>query len=98
MDTITSNMQLAILILPGRNGNSPIYAATKKVCLEERPVPSQIVLSGTLSRGKNIASIMSGILIQINAKIGGTPWVIRDIPLSNVPTMLISLETVKKGD
>ena len=43
-------------------------------------MPSQVVLSNTISRGKNIRSICSKILIQICAKVGGEPWAIERLP------------------
>ena len=60
--------------------------------LEEIPVVSQVVLTSTISRGKNVRSIVSRILIQICAKIGGVPWTVDQIPLLDKPTMVCGID------
>ena len=60
--------------------------------LQEMPVVSQVILTNTLSRGKNIRSIVSKILIQICAKIGGIPWTIDQMPLLEKPTMICGID------
>ena len=37
-------------------------------------------------------SIVSKILIQINAKIGGIPWTVTNLPLMNVPAMIVAID------
>ena len=32
------------------------------------------------------------LLNQINAKLGGTPWAISDLPLTDVPTMICGMD------
>ncbi|KAG8042448.1 hypothetical protein G9C98_005082 [Cotesia typhae] len=50
-----------------------VYAAVKKKCCLDRPVPSQVVLSKNLA-SKGAMSIATKIAIQMNCKIGGAPW------------------------
>ena len=64
----------------------------KKLLIGTYPVPSQVVLAQTISRGKNLRSICNKILIQINAKIGGVPWSIRSQPFFNRPSMVIGYD------
>jgi len=64
----------------------------KRLLLTKLPVPSQVVLCGTLQRGKNIRSIVSKILIQICAKLGGVPWAVDNLPLMDQPTMVCGLD------
>ena len=61
------------------------------------PVPSQVVLHNTISRGKNLRSIVNKILIQMNAKLGGCPWAISDMPFTNKPTMVIGYDVFHKA-
>lgn len=69
-----------------------LYDEIKKLLLEEIPVVSQVVLVGTIRSGKNVRSIVSKILIQICAKIGGVPWTINEMPLLERPAMVCGLD------
>ena len=64
--------------------------------MTERPIPSQVILSNTISRGKNLRSICNKILIQINAKIGGEPWAVSDMPLMDKPCMIVGYDIFHK--
>jgi aubergine len=55
-----------------------------------------VVLSNTISRGKNVRSICNKILIQICAKIGGEPWAISDMPFFDKPTMICGIDVYNK--
>jgi aubergine-like protein len=65
--------------------------------LKEIPVPSQVVLANTISKGKNVRSICNKILIQICAKIGGEPWAIDNMPFCDVPAMVCGLDVYHKA-
>lgn len=60
--------------------------------MSEFPVPSQVVLCNTISKGKNLRSIVNKILIQINAKIGGIPWAVDNLPFMDKPTMICGMD------
>lgn len=64
------------------NNRSDRYSAIKKKCFIDRPVPSQVCLSRTLSH-KSIKSIATKIAIQMNCKLGGAPWRV-EIPLDGM--------------
>lgn len=55
-------------------------------------MPSQVVLVGTIQRGKNLRSIVSKVLIQMNAKVGGIPWAIDKLPFMDEPTMVCGMD------
>ena len=87
-----------VCILDGQKGKAPIYDSLKKLLTTEMPVPSQVVLAQTISKGRNLRSICNKILIQINAKIGGQPWSIRSVPYFDLPSMIIGYDIHhKKG-
>jgi aubergine-like protein len=48
---INPNVQAVVLIIPGSRGKGPLYNDLKRLLLGKYPVPSQVVLSGTLSKG-----------------------------------------------
>jgi len=89
---LDNEVQVAIVLLPGSKGNSVLYNEIKRLLLEEIPVVSQIVLVGTIRAGKNLRSIVSKILIQICAKIGGVPWTLEDMPLLERPSMICGMD------
>jgi hypothetical protein len=60
--------------------------------LEEIPVCSQCVLTGTIKYEKNLKAIGSKILAQIVSKIGGVPWAIENLPLMEKRTMICGLD------
>lgn len=74
--SINPSVQAVVLLLPGQKGKAPLYDDLKRLMINEIPVPSQVVLCNTISKGKNVRSICNKILIQICAKIGGEPWAV----------------------
>lgn len=98
--TIKQNLkpgvQAIVLILQGNKNNATLYAPLKKLLIETVPVPSQVVLANTISRGKNLRSIVNKIFMQISAKIGCVPWAISDLPLSDKPISVIGYDVHHK--
>lgn len=84
-----------MFILPGQKKKGLHYNEIKKTLLVDYPIPSQVVLQSTISRGKNLRSIISKILIQINAKRGGIPWSVSQMPFTEKPTMIVGVSQVK---
>ncbi|CAB3247796.1 unnamed protein product [Arctia plantaginis] len=70
-----------ILCVLARNF-SDRYEAIKKKCTVDRAVPTQVVCSRSMTN-KSAMSIATKIAIQINCKLGGSPWRV-DIPLGNL--------------
>lgn len=69
-----------------------LYDDVKRFLLTEYPIPSQVILTSTIQRGKNLRSIMSKVLIQMNAKLGGVPWAVDNLPFMNEPTMICGMD------
>jgi aubergine-like protein len=69
-----------------------LYDDVKRFLLTDFPIPSQVVLTSTIQKGKNLRSIVNKILIQINAKIGGIPWAVDNLPLMSKPTMICGMD------
>lgn len=80
------------------NKNSPIYADMKYVCLKEIGILHQNVCEKSLQ--KNIMSVCSNIVLQMNAKIGKPLWTVENT-YKNLPTktMLVGIDVYqgKKG-
>jgi len=81
-----------VCLIPGQKGNNPVYEEIKRFLLTEYPIPSQCVLTKTVSRGKNLGSIVAKIIIQMNAKLGGIPWAVDKLPFMDQPTMICGLD------
>nr|AEX15557.1 piwi protein 3 [Pleurobrachia bachei] len=66
------------------------YDAIKKHCCIERPIPSQVILKRTLSNPARMLSVVTKIVMQMNAKMGGELWGVH-IPMQNV--MYVGIDT-----
>jgi aubergine len=95
-ENLNPSVQAVVLLLPGAKGKAPLYDDLKRLLINEIPVPSQVVLCNTISKGKNVRSICNKILIQICAKIGGEPWAVDKMPFLNKPTMVCGMDIFHK--
>ncbi|XP_043284504.1 piwi-like protein Siwi [Venturia canescens] len=75
-----ANPQLIFCLV--MNNRADRYAAIKKKCCIDRPVPTQCMLAKNMS-AKGVQSIATKIAIQMNCKIGGAPWAV-NIPASGL--------------
>lgn len=91
------DVNLAIYILKGPKTGNRTYKAIKRFIMNEAPVPCQVVNAKTLAGRRNMRSIVNKILIQINAKLGGIPWAVDNLPFSDKPTMVLGISTLLKG-
>ncbi|KOC60009.1 Piwi-like protein 1 [Habropoda laboriosa] len=79
-NNIQQTVSLMIVIFPTNRTDK--YSAVKRVCCVEMPVPSQVIISKTISRSDKLKSITEKIALQINCKIGGALWALA-IPMEN---------------
>ncbi|NP_001098067.2 piwi-like protein Ago3 isoform X1 [Bombyx mori] len=85
---ITSSVQLVVAICSTKRDDR--YAAIKKVCCADNPVPSQVINARTLMNTNKIRSITQKILLQLNCKLGGTLWSI-SIPFKSA--MIVGIDS-----
>ena len=62
-EQLNEGVQMVVLLLPGSKGRCNLYDDVKNYLLTEFPIPSQVVLTSTIQRGKNLRSIISKVLI-----------------------------------
>ncbi|XP_073961880.1 piwi-like protein Ago3 isoform X1 [Choristoneura fumiferana] len=86
--SITSNTQLVVCMCPTSRDDR--YAAIKKICCAENPVPSQVINARTVMNAQKVRSVTQKILLQINCKLGGTLWNI-SIPFKTA--MVVGIDT-----
>ncbi|XP_054269475.1 piwi-like protein Ago3 isoform X2 [Macrosteles quadrilineatus] len=79
-ESVTEKTQLVVVIFPTQREDR--YSAIKKFCCLDRPVPSQVINSRTISKPDKLRSIVQKIALQINCKLGGSLWSVR-IPFAN---------------
>ncbi|XP_065077054.1 protein aubergine-like [Ochlerotatus camptorhynchus] len=69
------------------NDKADRYAAIKKKCCVDRAVATQVLKTRTITpKGGNIRTLMSvatKVAIQVNCKLGGIPWVLKN-PLTSI--------------
>lgn len=69
-----NNPRLILTILMSNAADK--YTNIKRKCYVQRGVASQVVLSKTINDPKKVMSVATKVAIQINAKLGGAPWMI----------------------
>lgn len=84
----TASAQLVLLVVP--NNRKERYDVIKKHACCEVGIPTQVVMSRTISNQKNLRSVATKVAIQLNCKLGGEAWCL-EVPLSN--TMIIGYDT-----
>ena len=88
-DCISKNPELILLIVP--NGSAERYAAIKTKCCIQRAIPTQVIQAKTLMPSTGgLTAIAHKIVIQMNCKLGGAPWMI-NLPLTGLMTIGVSI-------
>ncbi|XP_016945528.3 protein piwi [Drosophila suzukii] len=82
-DCARMDLKLILCLVP--NINVERYSAIKKRGYVDRAVPTQVVTTKTASN-RSLMSIATKIAIQLNCKLGYTPWMI-ELPLSGLMTI-----------
>ncbi|XP_037044625.1 protein argonaute-3-like [Bradysia coprophila] len=90
---INSSLQIIVLVCPSSRDDR--YAAIKKVCCAELPIPTQVINGRTLSNEAKNRAIVQKIALQMNCKMGGALWAI-NIPLKN--GMICGIDTYHDAD
>lgn len=82
-EIMTKDPKMIVIVVPNNTGDR--YSVIKKLTCVGRSIPTQIIVSKTMMKkiGKeaNLRSIASKVMIQINCKLGGAPWMI-NFPMS----------------
>ncbi|XP_044016135.1 piwi-like protein Siwi [Aphidius gifuensis] len=82
-----TNPQLMFCVIP--EDSSDVYSAIKKKCCVDHSVPNQLV-SSRCFKPNSMPMIATKVAIQMNCKIGGSPWSVH-IPLNSL--MIIGFES-----
>ena len=82
---LNDQVQLVVVLFPTKREDK--YNAVKKLLCSERPCPSQMIVTKTVSDERKLRSVVQKISLQINAKLGGELWHLA-IPLVSVPAVI----------
>ncbi|OMJ88066.1 hypothetical protein SteCoe_10049 [Stentor coeruleus] len=94
---LNPSIKMIVCILPGNRGKSRLYDDLKRMIFSSLPVPSQCILNATLKKDKGLRSVVNKVIMQINAKIGGVPWALQNLPFSDAPTMAVGIDVFHKA-
>lgn len=86
--SLNPQIQIVVCICPTARDDR--YAAIKKICCAEMPIPSQVINTRTISNDAKNRAIIQKIALQMNCKLGGTLWGVK-IPLESV--MICGIDT-----
>ncbi|XP_012263472.2 piwi-like protein Ago3 [Athalia rosae] len=89
---INPRMEIMVIIFPTSRDDR--YAAVKKLCCVEMPIASQVIIAKTINRPDRIKSVTQKIALQINCKLGGTLWALKN-PMDNL--MVCGIDTHHPG-
>ncbi|KAM8990248.1 piwi-like protein 2 [Ara ararauna] len=88
--TLNSEDKVQILLCIISGSREDLYAAIKKLCCVQCPVPSQVINAQSLSgQPGKLRSVVQKVLLQMNCKLGGELWGV-DIPLKQL--MVIGMD------
>ncbi|XP_049546124.1 protein aubergine-like isoform X2 [Anopheles darlingi] len=65
------------------NDRADRYRAIKKKCCVDRAIPTQVIKVRTISNPRSLMTVATKVIIQLNCKLGGVPWVTRN-PLKDI--------------
>lgn len=91
---VVDGVQAAVFVCPTLRTDR--YQVIKRICCNQIPVASQVIMSRTLSNDKKVRSISQKIMAQINCKLGGTLWSVR-MPFRNWMIIGIDVYHSAKG-
>ncbi|XP_014222980.1 piwi-like protein Ago3 isoform X2 [Trichogramma pretiosum] len=75
-----NTLEMVVIIFPTMRQDK--YSAVKKICCVELPVPSQVIISRTISKPDKLRSVVAKIALQMNCKLGGALWALKN-PFAN---------------
>ncbi|XP_043640894.1 protein aubergine [Drosophila teissieri] len=87
-NAVAKDPQIVMIVM--RSSNEEKYSCIKKRTCVDRPVPSQVVTLRVIAprqeKKAGLMSIATKVVIQMNAKLMGAPWMI-DLPLRGLMTV-----------
>nr|AWH61378.1 putative piwi-1 [Actinia equina] len=86
-ENLHPRVQMVVIIFPTSRDDR--YAAVKKLCCVESPIPSQVINARTISQANKLRSVTQKIALQINVKLGGTLW---EVEIPSKSLMVVGID------
>jgi aubergine-like protein len=84
-ELVKKDPKMIVIVVP--NNAADRYAAIKRLTCVEKTIPTQVIVHKTMTPKKGgVLSIATKVMIQINCKLGGAPWMI-NFPLKGTMTV-----------
>merc|ERR1719411_2302456 len=74
-EVLTLKPDMMMVVIP--NNKSDLYSVTKKLCCVTTPCPTEVMTAALLKKGKGLGSIATKVAIQMAAKLGAEPWIVK---------------------
>lgn len=89
-----AHIQLILFFLNGRKKEGKYYKELKQLTVKRYAIPTQVILVSTIrnAQGGKLRTIANKLLVQMCAKVGGTPWSINQLPFNSKPTMIVGID------
>lgn len=89
---------MAVILLPpmGNERKSNLYPPIKTFLTASVSSPSQVIQTATIKRAKGLRSVINKVIVQICAKMGDIPWACQELPLADMPTMVVGMDVFHK--
>lgn len=97
----SSSVVLLVFLIDGRKQKNSLYEQIKTFLTIQKGIPSQCVLVSSLNPKRlnlmnaNAKNVSKQLIMQICAKIGGTPWAVAPMPYNDLPTIVCGLDVKK---
>ncbi|XP_050093639.1 protein aubergine-like [Anopheles aquasalis] len=65
------------------NDRADRYSAIKKKCCVDRAIPTQVIKARTIGNPRSLMTVATKVIIQLNCKLGGVPWITRN-PMKDI--------------
>ena len=89
-DCVNGDAQIVLCILIDNKDCSDLV---KKFCCIDRPVSTQMIVSRTLNKQRNLLSVAMKIAIQMNYKTGGIVWSVQILLKGTMTTLIVGIDT-----
>jgi aubergine len=84
-ELVKKDPKMIVVVVP--NNAADRYAVIKRITCVEKTIPTQVIVHKTMMPKKGgVMSIATKVMIQINCKLGGAPWMI-NFPLKGTMTV-----------
>ncbi|EFC49085.1 predicted protein [Naegleria gruberi] len=95
-DTIRNSYPISFILMITKNKTSTEYHTLKEKTIVDMGIPSQCITERNIAISEKKSSILKNITIEMNAKLGGIPWM-TSIPMKP-HTMIVGMDVNHSGE